>query len=64
MPEKLSQDEFAVLVRRAQLRLTAAQLAEMYQAWTKLEPMLDRIRGHDRGREAEPALIYQPEPQA
>lgn len=62
MPEKLSHDEFAVLVKRAGLRLSAAQLAEMYEAWAQVEPMVQRVRGHDRGREAEPAVIFRPGP--
>lgn len=62
MPEKLSQDEFAVLVKRAGLRLTSAQLAEMYEAWTQVEPMVHRVRSHERGRAAEPAIIFRPGP--
>lgn len=63
MQASLSQEEFEVLVRRAGLRLTAAQLAESYAAWAHVEPMLVRIRGQARGREAEPALTFRPEPQ-
>lgn len=62
MSEKLSQDEFAVLVKRAGLRLTPTQLTEMYEAWIQVEPMVHRVRGHDRGRAAEPAVIFRPGP--
>lgn len=62
MPAPLSHDEFAVLVRHAGLHLTPTQLTEMYQAWGNVEPMLERIRSPLRGREAEPALIFQPGP--
>jgi hypothetical protein len=62
MQAGLSQNDFEVLARRAGLPLSAAELAEMYQAWTHVEPMLARIRGQARGREAEPAVIFRPEP--
>ena len=61
MQAPLSQDEFAVLVRRAGLRLTPTQSIEMFEAWQSVEPMLHRIRGHDRGREAEPANTFRPD---
>lgn len=66
MPAKLPQQDFEALIRRAGLTLTQAQTAELYGAWEHIEPMLDRIRApgsaQPRGREAEPALIFQPEP--
>lgn len=62
MPEKLSQDEFAVLVKRAGIPLTPPQLVEMYEAWTHVEPMVERVRGHHRDRAAEPAVIFRPSP--
>ena len=62
MQTELSPDEFAVLVRRAGLRLTPTQLAEMYDAWQHMAPLVERIRGHERGRAAEPAMIFQPGP--
>ncbi len=62
MPATLPQSDFEALVRRAGLALTPAQTAELYGAWAHVEPMLARIRSHGRGREAEPALIFRPEP--
>jgi hypothetical protein len=62
MPAKLSQADFEALVRRAGLPLTPAQIAELYGNWALIEPMLERVRAHGRGREAEPALIFRPEP--
>jgi hypothetical protein len=64
MTAKLPQNDFAALVRRAGLDLTPAQVAELYGAWAHVESMLERIRAHGRGRgrEAEPALIFRPEP--
>lgn len=62
MPPKLPAADFEALVRRAGLRLTPAQVAELYAGWAHVEPMLERIRTHGRGREAEPALIFRPEP--
>ena len=62
MTAKLPQNDFATLVRRAGLDLTPAQVAELYSAWAHVEPMLERVRAHGRGREAEPALIFRPEP--
>ncbi len=63
MPAKLALDDFAALVRRAGLELTPEQLKDLHGAWAHIEPMLERIRGADRGREAEPALIFRPEGQ-
>jgi len=62
LPAKLPQADFEALVRRAGLSLTPAQVAELYKGWEYAEPMLERIRVHGRGREAEPALIFRPEP--
>ena len=62
MPAKLSQQDFAALIRRADLALSPAETDELYGAWANVEPMLDRIRGSaTRPREAEPALIFKPE---
>ncbi len=62
MPAKLPQEDFNALVRRAGLELTPAQAAGLYATWEQVEPMLERVRAHGRGREAEPALIFRPEP--
>ncbi|MDT7952485.1 MAG: hypothetical protein RQ966_13360 [Acetobacteraceae bacterium] len=61
MPAALPQDDFAALVRRAGLDLSAAEIEELYKAWEHVEPMLARVRAGGRPREAEPALIFQPE---
>ncbi len=54
--------DFAALTRRAGLPLTPAQIAELYAGWAHIEPMLARIRTDGRGCEAEPALVFRPEP--
>ena len=62
MQAKLSQADFEVLIRRAGLRLSPEEVADLYRAWAHVEPMLERIRTQGRGREAEPALTFRPEP--
>ncbi len=54
--------DFEALTRRAGLALTPAQIAELHTGWAHVEPMLARIRSEGRGREAEPAHIFRPEP--
>lgn len=61
MSAKLPQADFEVLIRRAGLRLTPAQTAELYATWAYVEPMLERVRAGGHGREAEPALIFRPD---
>lgn len=63
MPEPTSRADFEALVRRAGLALTPGQVDELYLGWAHVEPMLARIRAPGRGREAEPALTFRPEPQ-
>lgn len=63
MPEPTSRADFDALVRRAGLALTPDQVDELYLGWAHVEPMLARIRAPGRGREAEPALTFRPEPQ-
>ncbi len=62
MPPTLPQADFEALIRRAGLTLSPEQVAELHQGWGYIEPMLQRIRAQGRGREAEPALIFRPEP--
>jgi hypothetical protein len=62
MQPKTPLADFEALVRRAGLPLTPAQVAELYAGWAYVEPMLDRIRTEGRGREAEPAHVFRPEP--
>ncbi len=54
-------EDFKVLVRRAGLTLTDAQLAEIYGAWGHVEGMLARIRAPMLPREAEPSHTFKPE---
>jgi hypothetical protein len=61
MTPKTSLDDFNALVRRAGLPLTPAQTEELHHAWFHIEGFLERIRKPGRGREAEPALTFQPE---
>ena len=63
MPQTTSREDFEALVRRAGLAITPAQVAELYVGWAHVEPMLARLRTPGRGREAEPALTFRPEPQ-
>ena len=60
MTPNTPRDDFAALVRRAGLTVTPEQLDELYAGWAYVEPMLERIRMHGRGREAEPALTFDP----
>jgi hypothetical protein len=52
--------DFVVLVRRAGLTLTEAQIAELHAVWGYVEAMLARNRTPALVREAEPALIFKP----
>jgi hypothetical protein len=61
MQAKTSLTDFQALVRRAGLTLTEAQVAEIYLGWGYVEGFLERIRTPPREREAEPALVFQPE---
>ena len=61
MQTKTSLEDFEALVRRAGLTLTQAQIAELHTGWAYVEPMLERIRVHGRGREADLALTFRPE---
>lgn len=61
MEAKTSRADFEALVRRAQLKLNDAQIADLYSAWPNIERMLDRLRNPARGREVEPAHIFRPE---
>jgi len=58
---KTTLEDFKVLVRRAGLALTEAQLAEIYSAWGHVEGMLARIRAPMLPREAEPSHTFKPE---
>ncbi len=62
MAATLPRADFEALVRRAGLDLTPTQIAELYEAWEFVEPMIERVRTAGRGREAEPAVIFRAEP--
>ncbi len=61
MDDPTSRADFEALVRRARLKLSDAQIDDLYSAWPHIERMLDRLRNPARGREAEPAHIFRPE---
>jgi hypothetical protein len=52
--------DFRVLVRRAGLTLTDAQVAELHGVWRYVEGMAARNRTPALAREAEPAVIFKP----
>jgi hypothetical protein len=54
-------EDFATMVRRAGLKLTEAQIAEIYGAWGYVEEMLARNRTRALARDAEPSHIFKPE---
>lgn len=58
---RMSRDDFEACIRRTRVTLTEAQMATIYEGWGMVEPMLDRIRTHGRGRAAEPAHVFRPE---
>jgi hypothetical protein len=53
----ITESEFSFLVRRAGLKLSAKQLAEMYRVYGFIERMAENVR-KPRGIDAEPALIF------
>jgi len=55
---KTSREDIEVLIRRAGLSLSAAQLDQIHDGWTKVEPMLERIRGEGRSDSPAPAHIF------
>jgi hypothetical protein len=62
MPPKTTRADFEALVRRAGLALTPQQIADIHtHAWPVLEKMAERVRGTDRGPEAEPSHVFTPE---
>jgi hypothetical protein len=53
----ITEEEFAFLVRRAELPLTDAQKSELYKVYGFVEQMVARVRT-PRDRAAEPAHIF------
>ena len=60
MSQPLSRIEFEVLVKRAGLALTAANIDDLYSAWPHIERFSAMLRSSARGREAEPAHLFRP----
>ena len=60
MSQPLSRIEFEVLVKRAGLALTAANIDDLYSAWPHIERFSAMLRNPARGREAEPAHLFRP----
>jgi hypothetical protein len=60
MSQPLSRSEFEVLVKRAGLPLTQANIDALYSAWPHYERFAALVRNPARGREAEPAHIFKP----
>lgn len=58
---KATRVEFAAMVRRADLKLTDANIDELYQVWGHVEAMMERLRTPAPGLDAEPAHIFKPE---
>jgi hypothetical protein len=58
-PPPLSQEEFAVFVKRAGLSCTPAELAEYYEAYGYTVAMVERVR-RPRSIMAEPSLTFTP----
>ncbi len=56
---RISRTDFDALVRVARLTLTEAQAAELHQAYRYVEAMAETVRT-PRGREAEPAHVFNP----
>jgi len=54
-------EDFTTLVRRAGLKLTDAQIAEIHGAWGYVAEMLARNRRPALARQAEPSHIFKPE---
>ena len=53
----LTREHFAALAAHAGLRLTPAQLAEIFTAWPSIEATTERVRPQ-RDRSAEPSHIF------
>ena len=55
--QSITESEFSFLARRAGLKLSAKQLAEMYRVYGFIERMAENVR-KPRAIDAEPALIF------
>jgi len=61
MEPLLSLTDFEALVRRSGMTLTEEQIVEIYTGWGYMELLLNRLHSKGRGREAEPAHVFDPE---
>jgi hypothetical protein len=57
---KTTLEDFTARMRRAGLRLTDAQIAELHGAWGYVEEMAARNRTPPPPREAEPSHTFKP----
>jgi hypothetical protein len=55
---RTTREEIELLIRRAGLSLSPAQVDDVHAGWARVEPMLDRIRGEGSGNAAEPAHVF------
>lgn len=58
---RTSLQDFEVLMRRAGLDLTPAEIASVHTGWGYVEPMLERLRTPTMPREAEPVATFRPD---
>lgn len=61
MPPSLTAEEFAILAAQTGLPLSDAQKATLHAAYPLLQAIIERVSA-PMPREAEPALIFVPEP--
>jgi pyridoxal biosynthesis lyase PdxS len=59
MGPRMSRTDFDAMVRQAGLTLTEAETAELHQAVRHVEAMAANVR-QPRGRDAEPAHVFNP----
>jgi hypothetical protein len=56
----MTRNDFDAHMRRSGLTLSEEQRRELYAAHGFVEAMAERVRGSERPREVEPALIFKP----
>jgi hypothetical protein len=61
MDQNASDADFEARLRHTGIPLTAAQVASIREGYSFIQPMFERVRP-PRGRAAEPAHIFAPEP--
>jgi hypothetical protein len=61
MPPNTTPADFDALVRRSGMPISPAEIADIYVGWGYVEKMLQRVRGNERDRPAEPAHVFRPE---